>query len=135
MEGPNDQVVCIRKPQNGNPADPRYVQFPGGKKNPREHGPQETAKREVEEETGIPVPFSQLKLKATEQDFNHHHHPYKLHLYRTWPRLSQAQLDRRKAKGVEGEEILVFTWQELNAMDDFSPKHRALAEKHGLWKN
>jgi hypothetical protein len=68
------------------------------------------------------------------QEYNHYtHNPFQLDFYRV--SLSKDQLAGHFLLSKEGEEVGVFTWEQLNAMGEkFSPFHRMLAEKHGVWK-
>jgi len=127
-------VVCIRKPldDKARKGVVRYWQFPGGKKNPGEN-PEQTAVRENFEETGILLALSQVHLVNSEIQYNHHtHNPFRLYFFRAT--ISRTQTGRRIEIGDEGERIRIFTWTELNARNDFSPFHYALALKYRVWR-
>lgn len=126
QEGPQG-VLCIRKPNQD------HWQFPGGKRKSNDRRPEITAVRENREETGIRLPLMSVTLVGRTHEFNHAtHNPWLMYFYQA--RLTDAQVASHFAISREGEEVGVFTWAELNAMRNFSPFHRMLAERHGVWK-
>lgn len=130
QEGPSG-VVCIRKP--GRKDEPRYWQFPGGKRHSNDRSSKVTAVREAHEETGIRLNVGDITLLGSTVEHNHHtHKPFELDFYQAT--ITATQLKSRFTKSREGEEVRVFTWVELNSMSDFSPFHRMLAEKYGVWR-
>lgn len=125
-EGPQG-VLCIRKPNQ------HHWQFPGGKRHANDRDPRITAVRESREETGVRLNIADIRLVGSRQEFNHHtHHPFRLDLYHAT--LTNEKLASHFVISKEGEEVGIFTWTELNEMRNFSPFHRMLAEKFGVWR-
>lgn len=125
-EGPQG-VLCIRKPNQ------EHWQFPGGKRHANDRDSRVTAVRESREETGVRLNIADITLVGSRQEFNHYtHHPFRVDLYQAT--LTSEKLASHFVISKEGEEVGIFTWTELNEMGNFSPFHRMLAEKFGIWR-
>lgn len=115
-----EMVVLVR---DTNKPAPHYWKLPGGR---GEYGetPDEAGARELEEETGVVVPPEEILNVYEEPRKNHHFHL--LH--------AKAQsLEKLKGVGDEGEVVKVFTKEEMRALPDFMPAHKAILQKIGLW--
>lgn len=134
--GETDQgVVCIRNPpgKNGHSGDPRYWQFPGGKKERGEIRPKQTVAREIHEEIGLCLIFPQIYLVGSDLQHNHYtHNPFVLYFYRAT--VSEMQAKSLVSFNKDGDEVRVFGWDELLKANDFSPFHQNLARKYGVWR-
>src|SRR3989338_4033024 len=89
-----------------NKPKPNFWKIPGGKSEYGETPPQ-TAWRELREETGIVVPVESLKLIWQEERSNHT-------LYCFF--VETGMLEELAARGDEGEEIRLFSQDEINRM-------------------
>lgn len=121
-------VLCIQKPGND------YWEFPGGKRHSNDRKPEVTAVREDREETGVRLLLSEITLVGSTQEFNHRtHQPWALYFY--CAHVSAEKLATHLVLSREGEKVAILTWEQLNAMGDrFSPFHRMLAKKFGVWR-
>lgn len=122
------KVICIRKPGQA------HWQFPGGKRHLKDRDSRITAVRETREETGVRVHVGTITLVGSSVEYNHHtHRPFRVDFYRT--SLTKKQIASHFVISKEGEEVGVFTWEELGGLGDkFSPFHRMLAERFGMWQ-
>ena len=107
-----ERIPLIRDPKK--PA-PVYWKIPGGRSEGEETA-EEVALRELEEEIGISM--DELRLVYQENRGNHVFSLFRLDL----PRLPQL-----KEHGDEGEEIKIFTPQEILLRGDFFPPHLKIA--------
>jgi len=94
---------------------PPYWKLPGGKGEGGETA-EETARRELEEETGIKVPVVE-DFQPVGRESRKAHMMYFFLVYR-------AGLDGLKSRGDEGEEVRIATADEILEMGDFFPPHR-----------
>lgn len=120
--------ILVQSPQ-GTPLvrDPHkhprpFWKLPGGKNEPGET-PAETALRELKEETGLVLAERDLGLVCEEDRTTHFFFLYKAVL---------ASLPKLKKQGDEGEEVALFSMDEIFAMHDFFPNHRRLLFRSGL---
>lgn len=121
-------VICIRKPGQ------EHWQFPGGKRLSKDRDSRITAVRENREETGVRIDVGKITFMGSSEEHNHHtHQPFRVDVYRV--SLTTSQLMSHFVLSKEGEEVAVFTWEQLNEMGrSFSPYHRKLAERFGIWQ-
>ncbi len=103
--------------RDSNKPRPIYWKFPGGKAKDGETGEQ-AGVRELDEEVGIAVSETALKL-VVELDRGDH--------YWNLFRVDLDQLPPLKRRGDEGEEVEAFYPHEILAMEDFFPPHLAVA--------
>jgi 8-oxo-dGTP pyrophosphatase MutT (NUDIX family) len=96
---------------------PYYWKFPGGRSE-RGETPTQTARREVEEETGLVI--SDLELLANEP---RHGHIAFLFAAKT------ESFETLKERGNDGEEIRLVHPRELVSMKQFLPQHKDLLRK------
>jgi len=102
---------------------PVFWKLPGGKGEYEDNGiPERSALRELTEETGIKVSMSDLKLVAREDRHNHSFFVFHADVS------AEVLLDI-KPQGDEGEEIEVFSREDVVSMKDFFPPHRRFVEK------
>lgn len=109
-------IPLIRDPKK--PA-PVFWKAPGGRSNPGESA-EAAAIREVKEEIGVDLAKKNLSIVYEEDKGSH-----VLALF-------TAKIDSLlniKTRGDEGEEIKVFSPQEILALPDFFPNHRRVFEK------
>lgn len=102
-------VRDLRKPQ------PVFWKLPGGKGEVTEK-PEESAVRELAEEIGVKLSASDLRL-VVKQDRGTHE------LFVFQANVSPEALGDVKHCGAEGEEIGIFSPQEILEMRDFFPNH------------
>jgi ADP-ribose pyrophosphatase YjhB (NUDIX family) len=93
--------------------------FPGGGSLENEE-PEDTAIREVEEETGLIVQKKNLKLLDKENRITHIFIFFKANV---------PSLKTLKKIGNDDEEIKVFSLDEIKSMKDFFPNHRRILER------
>ncbi len=117
--GPDGKMVLVY--DEGKPL-PIFWKFAGGRKEKGET-PEQTASRELEEETGLKVPASELSFLAKLPKRNHD-----LYVYKATVQDFEGLADR----GVEGECIAIFDKSELPEMVDFFPPHRNIMKDLGL---
>ena len=98
---------------------PRYWKFPGGR-NEAGESPQDTASRELKEETGIQIEADKLVLLHFEERSDHNFFLFQAKLETTPTLLAHSP---------EGEQIQLFPREGIKNMPDFFPSHRSLAEK------
>jgi len=106
-------IPLIRDPKKPVPV---YWKLPGGRSENGESA-EAAAIREIKEEIGLVLKSEDLKILHEEQRENHTFVVYKVEL---------ISLDGLKKQGNEGEEIKVFTLQEIKKMEDFFPNHRKI---------
>lgn len=96
---------------------PRYWKLPGGRSMPGEV-PEETAIRELREETGIALTVHDLTLLHEEHRADHGFFLFSATVIRpvTLPE-----------KGGDGELVQIFAEEKIRTMPDFFPNHRVLA--------
>lgn len=109
-------VPLIRDPKKPVPV---FWKLPGGRSNASETAEQ-TAVREVREEIGIIIKEKELRIIYQEDRENHILIIFRIDL----PALPQL-----KKRGDEGEEIKIFSPQEILSMNDFFPNHKRVVEK------
>ena len=114
-----DGLPLIRDPKK--PA-PVYWKIPGGRGEEGE-SEEETAVRELEEEVGLKVVPTNLRMIHREDRGSH-----VFVLFGTQVR----DLSELKKRGDEGEEIAIFTLPEISGMDGFFPPHRKVLAENGL---
>jgi 8-oxo-dGTP pyrophosphatase MutT (NUDIX family) len=120
-------IVCIRK--HGK----KYWELPGGKRHSNDKNSMMTLVREFREEVRIRLAISDVMLAGSVQEHNPYtHNPYRMDLFRA--RLTSEQLAGRASRSPEVEEIRIFSRTEFRALSNFSPYHRALLERFGVWK-
>ena len=98
---------------------PHFWKFPGGRSNSGEI-PEETALRELREETSIRLEKDALKLLHQEARGGHSFFLFQAHIPATVGLPSH---------GSDGELVKFFSHEEIQTMPDFFPNHRALAER------
>lgn len=108
-------VPLIRDPKKPVPV---FWKLPGGRSNVPETAEQ-AAVREVKEEIGIIIKEKELGIIYQEDRGSHILIIFRIDL----PALSQL-----KKRGDEGEEIKIFSPQEILSMNDFFPNHRKVVE-------
>lgn len=107
------QVVLIRDRRK---KDPLYWKLPGGKNEGCERNAW-TAKREVQEETGLIIP-TRLFINPFEiKDTNHTRYLFTVDL---------PVFEGLAEEGEDGEEIGMFNFNDLQSMKDFHPEHLQL---------
>jgi 8-oxo-dGTP pyrophosphatase MutT (NUDIX family) len=121
-------VLCIMKEGRD------YFEFPAGKRHANDRTPCITVLRETREETGVRLRAEQVALVGNDQQFNHYtHNPFQMMVYSA--KLTDSQIANHHTLSKEGEKVGILTWPQLNALGDkFSPFHRWLGEKYGLWR-
>jgi len=112
-----------------------YFEFPAGKKHANDRDPRFTAAREAREEAGLKLMVDQLGFAGSDLHFNPFtHNPFYMMVFSA--KLSDKKIMSHHMMSKEGERTAVLTWAQLNALGDkFSPLHRHLAEKFGVWRN
>ncbi len=102
-----------------------YWKFAGGKKEDEDMGdPENTARRELEGETGIIAE----ELTFIKKEFRKHPVPHYMYFYTG----QVDSFDSRKEMGDEGERIAIFTLNEIRELPDFFPSHRNILEQLGI---
>lgn len=101
---------------------PVFWKIPGGRGKPNET-PEKVAVRELEEETGVIVKESELKLIYQENRGNHDFFLFTTKL---------PFLPKLRDEGDEGEEIRVFTKKEMGDMDNFFNPHKTFLKDKGI---
>lgn len=109
-------VVLVYEPSKPSPI---FWKLPGGRKDGNET-PEETAIRELEEETGLVVAENQLTHFFSEDMGQFDRHLFGVII---------SGEENLKEKGDEGEEIGTFDFSELDSMVDFLPNHRRLLDR------
>ncbi len=92
---------------------PHYWKLPGGRSTGEETA-EETALREIKEETGVSLETSDLEVIYENDKGNHTLMFFKAEL---------AKLPPLKKEGNDGEEIGVFSSEEILSLQDFFPNH------------
>lgn len=108
-------VPLIRDPKKPVPV---FWKLPGGRSNAPETAEQ-TAVREIKEEIGITIKEKELGIIHEEDRGNH-----VLIIFR----INLSALPQLKKRGDEGEEIKIFSPQEILSMNDFFPNHLRVVE-------
>jgi len=129
-------VLAVRKRKKDGTWGPWHL--PGGKREPFELSQEETARRELREETGVRIidaPFIELDhiprvvMKQRKGQRKRVKHYYELYLYvvdaKNVKKSELRSLDRN-------EEVHVFPLNEYRRMKNFQGLHRRLIQKHGL---
>jgi ADP-ribose pyrophosphatase YjhB (NUDIX family) len=114
IKGPSNQIVLVK---NESKPVPHFWKFPGGRKEPGETA-EETAVREIQEETGLII--YKPKLLSEESRGNH------------WFYLFEVEVDdfsHLKSIGEDGEIVSLFPNTEINNMVDFFPPHRDILKR------
>lgn len=107
--------------------EPIYLKVTGGRRRPIDQTPEDTAVREVFEETGIRISKSELQYVASYNRKNHMYHLFSV-------KIDKKRLEGRYTVGKNGEKVHVLTREELRQKrDEFLPHHLVMLEKHGLW--
>jgi ADP-ribose pyrophosphatase YjhB (NUDIX family) len=104
-------IPLVRDPRK--PA-PRFWKLPGGKGDGQKT-PEESAVRELEEETGIKVAGEDLELVDKQDRDSHFFFVFRVDI---------STLGGLKNRGDEGEEVKLFTAEEISEMKDFFLPHR-----------
>jgi len=110
-------VVLVYEP--GKPS-PIYWKLPGGRVDPKDHDPEETAVRELEEETGLELSEGDVLSLLCREDKG----SFDRYLF-----VAVTNSGALKKRGDEGEEIALFNITELDDMLDFFPDHRDLLNR------
>lgn len=129
-------ILAVRKRRKDGTWGPWHL--PGGKREPFELSQEETARRELWEETGVRIrdkAFAELdhipriamkQRKGQRKRFKHH---YELHLFVT----DAEGMDKSELRSLDpNEEVHVFPISEYRRMRNFQGLHRRLIQKHGL---
>ena len=111
---PRRQIVLVY--DMGKPS-PVMWKIPGGKKEGNE-SPQETAIRELLEETGIKVGVDDLYL-VEEVDKSSHRNPHTLFVFMA----KVENFNGLLRLGDEGEYVALFEMRDIPKMEDFFPPH------------
>ena len=98
---------------------PPFWKLPGGRGTKAETA-EETAIRELEEEIGVSLAKEDLKIIHQEDKKTH-----MLTIFRT----DLPFLPKLKKQGDEGEEIRIFSPEEIISLPDFFPNHFKIIEK------
>ncbi len=120
-------ILAVRKP--GGP-----WHLPGGKKKPGHANWRETAREELEEETGVTVPqFVRLALRHNKRGKTGRY----LLVYNEGlieERILYEQLLRTDADREDEEEAMILSFKEIAAMgpSDFEPSNKHFLKKHRL---
>ena len=115
IESP-EGIPLIRDPKK---LAPLFWKLPGGRSEIGESA-QEVAIREIKEEIGLTLKSKDLKILKEEDRGSHNLVIFKAAI---------DSLDGMKFQGNEGEEIKVFSLEQIKTMKDFFPNHqRLLAE-------
>ena len=109
-------IPVVRDPKK---PKPWFWKVPGGRGDETETAAK-CACREVKEEIGVVLDENDLQIVYQEDKGSH-----TLTLFAT----TLAALPRMKERGDEGEDICVFSPQQLLAMPDFFPNYRRVYEK------
>ncbi len=117
VESP-EGIPLVKDPQKPNP----WWKFAGGRSEAGENA-KETAIREIDEELGFTLEDKNVKQIYTENRENHIFVLFKTTL---------DSLAGLREKGIDGEEIKVFSLAEIKKMSDFMPNHRRILKQVGL---
>jgi 8-oxo-dGTP diphosphatase len=117
VPGPNNEIVVIKDPSK---PTPHYWKFPRGTREGNEN-PAQCAARELYEETGIYVPWEQLNLVEKKQRRDHKIFYFMAPKRKSW--------DGLKKRGNDGEEVAVFTIEELKRSPEYMPSEKYLLYK------
>lgn len=109
-------VPLVRDPKK---PEPRYWKLPGGRSEIGEK-PLETAIREAKEETGLDLDPMSMDLVYSEERENHD-----FYLFQS----VAVSLNGFKDAGNEGEEVKLFTPDEIKTLPDFFPAHKEILEE------
>ena len=103
-----------------------YKKIPGGRKRPVDKTPEDTAIREVFEETGVHITFEELNYVLGQDRRNHLYHLYTV-------QISDGRLEERYHIAKNGEEVHVVSINELVKMKaEILPHHFELLESDEL---
>jgi len=111
-------IPLVKDPQKPNP----WWKFAGGRSEAGENA-EEAAIREIYEELGLTLEDKDVKQIYTENRENHVFVLFKTTL---------DSLAGLREKGIDGEEIKVFSLEEIKKMSDFMPNHRRILEQLGI---
>jgi ADP-ribose pyrophosphatase YjhB (NUDIX family) len=113
IEGPGKKIPLVLNP---NKPLPHFWKFPGGRSE-RGEIPEETAIREIAEETGLTL--NRVAELATMDRGDH-----MLHLFGA----KIPSFDGLAQTGIDGEQVALFSYEEIIAMVDFFGPHRELLD-------
>jgi len=116
---PDGKILFVRDLRR---PPPIYWKCPGGRSE-GEETPEQTALREVKEETGISINPACLLRLHQENRGNHVFFFFKAHI---------PDLRGLKPISDEEEETEIFTPDQIRSMDDFLPSHLEIAQSVGL---
>lgn len=119
VKGPEGKTVFVL--DRGKPL-PHFWKMAGGRKEPGET-PVQTAKRELQEETGLNVETRNIVLVEKVSKKNHDLYVYSV---------TVENFDGLIEEGDEGEKVAVFHESEVETMVDFFPPHRLFLKKLGV---
>ena len=108
-------IPLVRDPKKPQPV---YWKLPGGRSNPGESA-EDAAVRELEEELGLHITQNDLRLIYEEERAGHF-----VYFFRT----ELARLNGLKTIGDEGEEVHIFSKEDILAMPDLFPNHKKVVE-------
>ena len=114
VESP-EGIPLVKDPKKPNP----WWKFAGGRSEAGEEAP-EAACREIYEELGFQLKQKDLKLLCEEKRENHNFKLYKANL---------ESLQGMREKGIDNEEIKVFSLDQIKHMSDFMPNHKRILQQ------
>jgi len=117
IEAP-EGIPLVKDPYKPNP----WWKFAGGRSETGEEA-KEAACREIYEELGLHLKEKDLKLLYEEKRENHSFVLYKANL---------ESLVGMREKGIDDEEIKVFSFEQIKSMPDFMPNHKRILQQLGI---
>lgn len=114
----SEGIPLVKDPRKPHP----WWKFAGGRSEAGEKT-KEAARREIYEELGFPLEEKDLELLFEEKRENHIFVLFKVKL---------DSLEGLRKKGIDGEEIKVFSFEQIKTLEDFMPNHRRILQQIGL---